>query len=211
MISPKVDAYYEKLREGRRQAYRRQNAQTLVYPELIFVGDSITEWFDVEKWLTLRSSWANRGIAASNSQHVLDHVDVLVFGASVREVVLLIGTNDLGYSLPLAQTIDNVRQLIETIKADYPPVTIHLLEVLPVNESSQFAETVDVRTNANIQALNQAYADLADQYPFVNLVPTYQAFLDDQGQLAVELTKDGLHLSEQGYEVFAGILGEVVR
>lgn len=206
MITPKMEQYYEKLREGKRQDYRLLNRQTLVYPELIFLGDSITEWFPIDQLLVTTKVWANRGIAASNSQHVLDHLDSLVFGQSLTDLVLLIGTNDIGYDLPAEQTLDNVRAIIEQVKADYPLVTVHLLEILPVNEDKVYQATVDNRTNQAIRALNAAYADLADSLSGVTLVETYEHFLDADGMLARDLTKDGLHLSEAGYAKLAELV-----
>lgn len=210
MITPKMDAYYEKIRANKRQEYTMLNRQTLVYPELIFLGDSITEWFPIDRLLRLNKIWVNRGIAASNSQHLLEHLDVHVFGNSVTDLVLLIGTNDLGYGRSIEAIAHTVRQLLEAIKAEHPLVTVHLLEVLPVHEAPNFQHTVDGRTNAMIRALNRVYADLADELMWVNLVQTHAAFLDDDGQLAQDLTKDGLHLSDQGYQLLADLLAPVL-
>lgn len=210
MITPKMEQYYEKLREKKRQEYRQLNHQTLVCPELIFLGDSITEWFPIDRLLAPTSLWANRGIAASNSQHLLDHLPVHIFGPSVRQVVLLIGTNDIGYDLPLEQTLANVRAIIEEIKADYPMATVYLLEVLPVNEDKSYQAAVDNRTNQAIQTMNTAYAQLAEDFLNVELVETYSAFLDASGQLDKAFTKDGLHLSETGYEKLAELVKAVL-
>lgn len=210
MITPKMDQYYEKIRDKKRQDYRRLNHQTLVYPELIFIGDSITEWFPIERLMNIKRAWVNRGSAASNSQHLLDHLAVHVFGSAVRQVVLLIGTNDIGYDLPREKTLANVREMIGQIRADYPLATVYLLEVLPVNEDKVYHHTVDNRTNQAIQDLNKGYAALADDLAGVELVNTYHSFLNEAGQLAPDLTKDGLHLSEAGYVLLAEILQQVI-
>lgn len=206
MITPQQEVYYEKLRSARREAYRRDNRQTLVYPDLIFIGDSITEWFPIEEKLQPRKTWLNRGIAASNSQHIVDHLDAHLVGNVASHIILLLGTNDIGYNLPLQQTLANLTTLIEEVEAGYPFATLYLLELLPVNEAEQYREAVDNRTNAQLAQLNQAYAQLADAYPQVQLVPTYARFLNHQGQLAEHLTKDGLHLSDAGYDCFADII-----
>lgn len=210
MITPQLDSYYEKLRAAKRQEYRQLNRQTLPYPQLVFLGDSITEWFPIDRLLSPRQPYANRGIAASNSQHLLDHLPVHLFGGSIMAVVLLIGTNDIGYDLPLETTLANVGEIAEQIAQDYPLATLYLLEILPVNQAPHYHQTVANRTNQAIQTLNRAYADLADHYPHVQLVPTYDQFLDSSGQLADQLTKDGLHLSEPGYEKLAAIVKKII-
>lgn len=210
MISPQMENYYEKLRAGKRQEYGLLNRQTLVDPELIFVGDSITEWFPIERLLAPEKNWVNRGIAAYNSQHLREHLPVHIFGHSLTDVILLIGTNDIGYEFPLEKTVANIRAIIEAILSDYPLVTIHLLEILPVNEEAPYQQTVDNRTNHLIKERNQAYQNLATDYPQVQLVRTFQEFLDAKGQLAAHLTKDGLHLSEAGYDKLADLVAPVI-
>lgn len=203
MISPQEDAYYEKIRQQKRQAYAQLNRQCLTYPELIFLGDSIMEWFPIDQLLDIKQVWVNRGLAAATSQHLLDHLDNHVFGTLVTAVVLLIGTNDLGYGRSLADIVASVRALIEAIQADQPLATIHLLEVLPVNEGASYTQVVRNRKNQAIQALNQAYADLADDLFGVQLLACNQVFSDENGQLDQDLTTDGLHLSPAGYAVLA--------
>lgn len=211
MISPQQDAYYEKLRSARREAYRHENRQTLVYPQLIFIGDSITEWFPIAAKMQPTKPWANRGIAASNSQHIADHLDVHLFGSMATDIVLLLGTNDIGYALPLQQTLNNLTTIIDEVRSTYPLATLHLLELLPVNEAEQYQAVVSPRTNAQIAQLNRAYAQLSQDYPNVQLVSTYEKFLDDKGQLASHLTKDGLHLSDSGYDCLAAILKWIIH
>lgn len=210
MISPQMENYYEKLRSAKRQEYALANRQTLVDPELIFIGDSIMEWFPIEQGLAPKKNWVNRGIAAYNSQHLREHLPIHIFGQSLSDLVLLIGTNDIGYEFPLEKTIDNIRTIIEEISKEYPLVTIHLLEVLPVNEAPIYQQTVDNRTNQLIKELNQAYQTLAMAYPQVHLVKTFHDFLDSDGQLAAHLTKDGLHLSEAGYEKLANLVAPII-
>lgn len=210
MITPQQEIYYEKLREKKRQDYRQLNRQSLVYPEVIFLGDSITEWFPLQQLLTTNKAWANRGIAALNSQHLLDHLEDHVFGFSLTEVVLLIGTNDIGYGLKTKTSLANVRAIIEQLQLDYPSLEVYLLEVLPVNESVTYQQTVDNRTNAAIQDLNAAYGQLAAELPDVHLVKTYSAFLDSDGQLDPAYTTDGLHLSEQGYQQLASLINQIL-
>lgn len=211
MISPQEEAYYQVLITKKSQDYARLNRQCLTYPELIFLGDSITEWFPIEGLLTPQKSWVNRGIAAASSQDLIDHLDSLVFGQSVTDVVLLIGTNDLVYQRSTAEIATNVQTLIEAIKADQPLATVHLLEVLPVNEASAFTKTVRNRRNQEIKGLNQAYQTLTEQNWGVDLVPTYQAFCNSEGQLAQELTTDGLHLSPLGYQVLADCIKQTLN
>ena len=48
-----------------------------------------------------------------------------------------------------------------------------------------------MRTNEKIQALNQAYRELAQAYHQVSYVDVYSSLLDEVGQLAEAYTTDG--------------------
>lgn len=118
----------------------------------------------------------------------------------------MIGTNDIGYDVSQEETLSNIRGIIEIIKADFPMVEIKLMEILPVNTSPEFPKTVGLRSNHDIQRLNATYQNLAEDYFYVEFLPTYQAFLDEKGQMRSDFTSDGLHLTPAGYQVLAGIV-----
>lgn len=201
--TPQEERYYEHLRQKRRSLFSELNQKDDEQAEIIFIGDSITEFFPITKYLKTNTSMANRGIAASRTDHILEHISLHVYGNRLRQVILLIGVNDLGYGIAHETTLQNVRQIIDRILDDYPFIKITLLELLPVSQDEKYAKTVGLRTNDAILALNDAYATIANTYFNVELVPLYKAFLDDQQQLAERWTLDGLHLSQEGYQQLA--------
>lgn len=204
--TPQEERYYETLRQTRRERYARENANLIDFPEVVFIGDSITEFFDLDKYLKSPVLMVNRGISASRTDHILDHLDCHLSGPLLNKIFLMIGVNDLGYGISQEATLTNLRAIIDGILSSYPFSTIYLLGILPVNESKSFAKTVGLRTNQAIQTLNKSYQAMADDYVNVTYLPTYEAFLDDSGQLSEDLTVDGLHLSPKGYECLAEVV-----
>ena len=93
---------------------------------------------------------------------------------------------------------------------DVPLTHINLISVLPVSQEERYKQKVYVRTNEKIQALNQAYRELAQAYHQVSYVDVYSSLLDEVGQLAEAYTIDGLHLSVAGYRILAQALQEIV-
>ena len=150
--------------------YRELNQAPLKEPGLIFIGDSIVEYFPI-------------------------HLDAHVFGTVVDQIFLLIGTNDIGKEIPQKETLDNVEAVLQAIMRDFPLTHINLISVLPVSQEERYKQKVYVRTNEKIQALNQAYRELAQAYHQVSYVDVYSSLLDEVGQLAEAYTTDGLHLS----------------
>ena len=190
--------------------YRDLNQLAVKEPAIIFIGDSIVEYFPLHELLQSPKTLVNRGIRGYKTDLLLENLDAHLFGQALDKVFLLIGTNDIGKEMAQAETLANLEAVIQEISRDYPLAQIQLLSVLPVNEQEQYKGTVYIRTNKKIQALNRAYQELAQAYYQVSYVDVYSSLLDEVGQLAEAYTTDGLHLSVAGYRILAQALQEIV-
>ena len=190
--------------------YRDLNQLAVKEPGIIFIGDSIVEYFPLHELVQSPKTLVNRGIRGYKTDLLLENLDAHLFGQALDKVFLLIGTNDIGKEMPQAETLANLEAVIQEISRDYPLAQIQLLSVLPVNEQEQYKGTVYIRTNEKIQALNRAYQELAQAYYQVSYVDVYSSLLDEEGQLAEAYTTDGLHLSVAGYRILAQALQETL-
>ena len=190
--------------------YRDLNQLAIKEPAIIFIGDSIVEYFPLHELLQSPKTLVNRGIRGYKTDLLLENLDAHLFGQALDKVFLLIGTNDIGKEMLQAETLANLEAVIQEISRDYPLAQIQLLSVLPVNEQEQYKGTVYIRTNEKIQALNRAYQELAQAYYQVSYVDVYSSLLDEVGQLAEAYTTDGLHLSVAGYRILAQALQETL-
>ena len=190
--------------------YRDLNQLAVKEPAIIFIGDSIVEYFPLHELLQSPKTLVNRGIRGYKTDLLLENLDAHLFGQALDKVFLLIGTNDIGKEMPQTETLANLEAVVQEISRDYPLAQIQLLSVLPVNEQEQYKGTVYIRTNEKIQALNRAYQELAQAYYQVSYVDVYSSLLDEVGQLAEAYTTDGLHLSVAGYRILAQALQETL-
>ena len=190
--------------------YRDLNRLAVKEPAIIFIGDSIVEYFPLHELLQSPKTLVNRGIRGYKTDLLLENLDGHLCGQALDKVFLLIGTNDIGKEMAQAETLANLEAVIQEISRDYPLAQIQLLSVLPVNEQEQYKGTVYIRTNKKIQALNRAYQELAQAYYQVSYVDVYSSLLDEVGQLAEAYTTDGLHLSVAGYRILAQALQETL-
>lgn len=190
--------------------YRKLNQAPLKEPGLIFLGDSIVEYFPIHELLQSPKYMVNRGVRGYRTDLLRTHLDAHVFGTELEQIFLLIGTNDIGKDIPQKETLDNVEAVMQAIMRDFPVTKINLISVLPVSQEERYKQKVYVRTNEKIQALNQAYRELAQAYHQVSYVDVYSSLLDEVGQLAEAYTTDGLHLSVAGYCILARALQEIV-
>jgi len=186
--------------------YRHLNQVSVVEPDILFIGDSIVEYYPLQELFGTSKTIVNRGIRGYQTGLLLENLDAHLYGGAVDKIVLLIGTNDIGKDVPVNDSLNNLEAIIQSIARDYPLTEIKLLSILPVNEREEYKQTVYIRTNEKIQEWNQAYKELASAYMQVEFVPVFDRLTDQAGQLKKEYTTDGLHLSVAGYQVLTKAL-----
>lgn len=186
--------------------YRELNQVSVKEPDIIFIGDSIVEYYPLQELLQTNKVLINRGIRGYKTDLLLDNLDAHLFGSALDKVFILIGTNDIGKEIPQSETLENLEGVIQKISREYPLAQIQLLSVLPVNEGEEYKGTVYLRTNEKIQDLNRAYQGLASIYTNVHFIDLYETLLDETGQLDQEFTTDGLHLTIAGYALLSSEL-----
>ena len=190
--------------------YRELNQISVMEPDIIFIGDSIIEYYPLQELLGTSKTIVNRGIRGYQTGLLQENLDAHLYGDAVDQIVLLIGTNDIGKDVPINEALNNLESVIQTISRDYPLSQIKLVSILPVNEGENFKQTVYIRTNEKINAWNQAYQDLASAYMQVEFVPVFENLLDQEGQLKADYTTDGLHLSVAGYQALSNTLKKYI-
>ena len=186
--------------------YRELNQVSVLEPDVIFIGDSIVEYYPLQELLGTAKTIVNRGIRGYQTGLLLDNLDAHLYGDAVDQIVLLIGTNDIGKDIPMNDALDNLEGVIQSLNRDYPLSQIKLVSILPVNEGEEYKQTVYIRTNEKIREWNQAYEALASAYMQVDFVPIYDSLTDSKGQLQSAYTTDGLHLSVAGYQALSDAL-----
>ena len=186
--------------------YRHLNQVSVLAPDILFIGDSIVEYYPLQELFGASKTIVNRGIRGYQTGLLLKNLDAHLYGGAVDKIVLLIGTNDIGKDVPVNEALNNLEAIIQSIARDYPLTEIKLLSILPVNEGEEYKQTVYIRTNEKIRKWNQAYKELASAYMQVEFVPVFDSLTDQAGKLKKDYTTDGLHLSVAGYQVLTKAL-----
>ena len=186
--------------------YRHLNQVSVLEPDILFIGDSIVEYYPLQELFGIAKTIVNRGIRGYQTGLLLENLDAHLYGGAVDKIFLLIGTNDIGKDVPVNEALNNLEAIIQSIARDYPLTEIKVLSILPVNEGEEYKQTVYIRTNEKIQEWNQAYQELASAYMQVEFVPVFDSLTDQAGQLKKYYTTDGLHLSITGYQVLTKAL-----
>jgi beta-glucosidase len=174
-------------------------------PQLIFIGDSITQAWEKEgegaavfKREYARYNAIGLGYGGDRTENVLWRIlNGEVDGIDPKVAVLMFGTNNTGHRQdPPAITAAGIKRNIDELRRRLPNTKILLLAIFPREETP--AGNLR-RLNEQINTILPTFADNRHVY-FLNI---NQAFLQPDGRLSKEIMPDLLHPSEQGYEIWA--------
>lgn len=172
----------------------------------VFFGDSITELCDVDDLYYQYTKdtgvpVCNRGISAECTASMLERTESTIISLQPRNLVMLMGVNDLNQGIPQEEITENIRQIILIVREKSPQTHIVLQAVYPTDpdrESLYERVQLNGRDNETIRSLNQKLAAMADEENVAFLDVT-DLLADENGNLKKEYTFDGLHPNSKGY------------
>lgn len=191
--------------------YQADNAKLLAAgerPDVVFMGDSITQgWIDKAPAF-FRKGLVDRGIGGQTTPQMVLRFRQDVIDLHPRAVHIMAGTNDIaGNTGPMtfAQTEANIMTMAELAKQH--GVRVILASIPP---AANFPWRPGLETVSKIAALNawiKAYAaEIGAVYA------DYTAVLDDgHGGMKPGLSVEGVHPTAQGYEVMAPVAEKAIK
>ena len=196
---------YDREKNTKRENYRILNKEYALKNQTVLLGDSITDFFN---WYELFYDFSkisgqavyNRGISGDTTDRLLERLNENVLNIEPKNVVLLIGTNDIGRGLPLSMSVENVSKIIENTKKVCSDINFILQAVYPINRGMR--DKFEKRSNEKIDIMNKEFIKLSEKYDCVWLDIT-DKLKDETGNLKKEYTYDGLHLNISAYKIVA--------
>lgn len=177
---------------------------------VVFMGDSITDGWGRSQGSKFfpGKPYINRGISGQTTPQMLVRFRPDVIALQPRAVVILAGTNDLaGNTGP--ETLDQIEGNLESMAqlAKVNRIRVVLASVMPVCDCNR--PQTGKRQPEKIVALNHWIKDYCARNGAVYL-DYYSAMADSAGMLKSELTYDGLHPNNAGYEVMAPLAQKAI-
>ena len=175
------NAYYDTRRAAHDEEGLQQGA-------IVFLGNSITEqgWWSL---LLKRGDVENRGILKSKP----------------RKIFLMAGINDLTGGQPVDTIVMNITRMADMVHEAVPGCRLYIQSVLPVN-TRRLAYPGLKGHNPQVRALNARLVQLCDAKPWCTFVDLAPLLSDADGELRIDLTKDGIHLHPAGYVIWTDYL-----
>jgi len=186
--------------------------------DLLFVGDSITDWFYWPRGneATGGKVWAANfaplkaadfAIAGDTTQGALWRMqNGELEGFKAKLIILMLGTNNMA-SNPVAEIIDGDRLIVEEFKKHQPQAKVLILAVFPRFNTRAPDQTAAL--NAPIKEVNAGLAKLADNKQ-VFYMDIGDKFLVN-GVVPPDIMADGLHPTEKGYQIWADAILPTVK
>jgi lysophospholipase L1-like esterase len=184
--------------------------------DVLFLGDSITDAWGGEghgaksngtkefekRFVPLKA--ANFGIGGDRTQHVLWRIQHgELDGIQPKVVMLMIGTNNVG-SDSAAQIADGITAIVKTIHKKSPATKVLLLAVFPRDPQP------NTKNRMKIADINQRISKL-DKLDYVKYLDIGSKFTKEDGTLTKDIMPDYLHLSPQGYTIWADAVEPSIR
>jgi lysophospholipase L1-like esterase len=180
----RTEYYYDKI------SFFEKHGKTY---DVVMIGDSITdraEWQDLFPHLKI----ANRGINGDTTDGVIDRLNTIV-STKAKKAFILIGVNDFSRGYSVSHVLRNYITIIDKLYA---------CGIQPYIQSTLLTGKSKKELNRKINKLNECLQQVAKAndiiYIDLNEKLAYSGFLDGN------YTKDGLHLSGDGYGVWRNVI-----
>jgi lysophospholipase L1-like esterase len=156
---------------------------------IAFVGDSLVREGDWAQWLG-NHTVQNFGVSGDTTDDVLARLDSVI-ETKPDEILLLIGTNDLGTRQTVEHLVRNIESMLIELRRNLPDSRVLLHSILP--RGKEFARNI---RDANIH-LRQFCATVKGQY-----LDLWPALAMEDGSIDPRFSDDQLHLNAEGYQAW---------
>jgi lysophospholipase L1-like esterase len=202
---------------------RYHEANTRITPpaknedRVVFMGDSITDSWDDPRYggFFPGKPYIDRGISGQTTPQMLIRFRPDVIALQPKVVVILAGTNDIaGNTGPMTLDMieENLTSMAELARAH--GIRAVLASLLPISDYEKTREGQPIirskqRPPEQIKALNEWMKSYAASSGAIYL-DYFSGMADDKGFFREELSEDGLHPNQKGYEIMAPLAEKAI-
>jgi lysophospholipase L1-like esterase len=172
---------------------------------VVFMGDSITEWWQTEDPSFFAGKpYINRGISGQTTGEMLKRFRQDVIESKPKTVVILAGTNDIAENrgpITVKEIMENIAAMAKM--AQDHRIRVVLCSVLPAYNRPRLLPP------KKIAILNSMIKDYADKNKHI-YIDYYSAMVDDNKNLKLNYTEDGIHPNLNGYKVMEPLVEKAI-
>lgn len=194
--------------------------------DIVFLGNSLTEggnWAsyypEIEAKLAKKGgAIRNRGIVGDTFGGIDARLDQILPGHP-KTIFFLTGANDVSHNLTADSIANGIIKVVRRIKRESPGTKIYLQSLLPINESFKRYRLLNGKT-AMFSEINAKLEKMAkeEKVTFINIYPLFLtngpadlSLPADQQVLNPNITRDGLHVTKDGYKIWSEAIRKYVK
>lgn len=175
----------------------------------LFYGDSLTELCDLHKYYPEIKNIVNSGISGITSDLLLNFIDEGVLKFHPSQVIIMVGTNDLGDTLcssPRSIAL-NIKELVEIIHYNNEHCQIYICSCIPCIEKVHGYKSLrkGLRSNDMLKMIFREIKNVI-RYDYVNFINVYPSLCNKKGEPIEDYYIDGLHINDKGYELLTSYI-----
>ncbi len=193
----------------KKYASENQNIANQKGNKVVFMGDSITEFWQVNDGnFFVSNAFLNRGISGQTTPQMLLRFRQDVIALQPKVVVILAGINDIAENtgpITIEGIMDNIISMCQLAKANQ--IKVVLCSVLPANH---FNWNPKIQPAEKVIALNKEIKAYASKNG-ITYVDYFSAMVNNENGLDKKYGEDGVHPNLEGYKVMEALLMEVIK
>ena len=201
-IMREMAARFNQEKEKKLENFRCQN-NYIQKGQTLFTGSSLMEQFPISEFCLnegLPIAY-NRGIGGYTTDEFIAAIGPVLLDLKPSKLFINIGTNDIR-SMPngedwLLHLSANYRKICGIIRERLPETKVYMMAYYPVNPYRD-SPALRVRTNEAVARANEMVCALAKEFGF-RYIDVNDGLKDEQGNLRIEHTQDGIHFDAAAY------------
>lgn len=171
----------------------------------IFVGDSLTHEGDWQNLLRMNNI-INKGFSGDTTQDILSRIDD-IFHSQATHYFIMAGVNDLTKGISADDIVTGIDNIIKILRQCSPQAKMIIQSILPVNNKFiKFSFDVSL-----IHSINEKLQSFKNEEENIHYLDLFPVFADNNNQLILDYTNDGVHLKKDAYVVWAEQIKSFLR
>lgn len=175
--------------------------------DLLFVGSTMTIGFAQDPGQELWNAYYgkrkvfNIGVPGDQTQNILWRMqNGNLEGYHPKTIVVMAGTENILVGQPVAEVVKGVKAVVGHLKSRFPEAEIFLMSLPPVGFKKEApSRSIGNATNAELKR----FAEADGRISFFDIS---KEFLNEDGAINKDRMSDGMHLTREGYQVWAGAI-----
>jgi lysophospholipase L1-like esterase len=198
--------------ENNNKEKEEKTVYTVVDDNYLFVGDFYFNQYDIESSF-IQTKFVNNNKDDNTTSDILENINTNIYQYNPSDVFILLGVNDLDQGILSSEINDNIKKIIEGIKENRSGAKIHVLSLLPINDSDDEIINKGYISNLNNKEISDTNTliEKTCELEKVDYIDVYKELVDESGILNIKYTTNGLYLNDVGYQMMTDVLNEYVK